>query len=495
MTERSDEADLADLGYEQKLSRSMSSFTAFALAFSMVSINTGVISMYKSPFDELGGSAVLLWLLVLPAVLLLVAVYAHLAGRLPITGYAYQWSSRLVGPNFGWFTGWIALISFFAGTAGTAAGLGAVFAPEIWADPTPHQVQALSIGCTVLVAIINIIGVRAASRINNIGASIELVGTVLLGIVLLAGVVFAFKHTQGPAILTDTTSLNGNAVGLTSISLAALLPVYVLLGWEGAADLAEETQNPRRAAPRAMFRAVIWSGVIGFAVFALLAMAMPSAPEQFFAGAENPVFRLVGEQVGGFARALLLVVAFASIFACLIANMAVATRMTFALSRDNMLPGSTALQAVGSRTRAPINAIILVAAIAIGLNLLNEGLVGKIYAMVGLTYYLTYALTLAAAWIAHRSGRIPAAGEGVFSLGRWLPAVVALGAAYCVAVIAALTVPEVNNQNAITVLVVLGFGFVWWVAVLRRRLRTGTAGPPKVAATPAHAGVPEPALD
>jgi amino acid transporter len=479
----SDATDLAALGYGQQLSRTMSPFTAFALAFSMVSINTGIVTLFLDPFNRIGGAAVLLWLLVIPMVLTLVAVYAHLAGRMPITGYAYQWSSRLVGPNFGWFTGWIALISFLAGTAGTAAAIGSVFAPEIWANPTTRQIQALSIGCTVIVAALNIIGVKIATRVNNIGASIELVGTVLLVIALLAGVLVFFGHTQGLRILTDTTPLSGGPITLGSIALAALLPVYVLLGWEGAADLAEETINPRKAAPKAMFRAVVVSGIIGFVVFALLAMALPSSPATFLTGSENPVLKLVAVQIGPFARALMIVVAFASIFACLIANMAVATRMTYALSRDNMLPGSKRLQSVGTRTRAPIQAIVLVAVVAIGLNLLNAGLVGKIYAMVGLTYYLTYALTMLATAIAEKRRTIPAATDGVFDLGRWLNPVVGLGLIWCLAVIAALTVPAENNQNAVTVLVVLAIGFLWWVTVLRQRLKAGTAGPPDVCRT------------
>jgi hypothetical protein len=41
----------------------------------------------------------------------------------------------------------------------------------------------------------------------------------------------------------------------------------------------------------------------------------------------------------------------------------------------------------------------------------------------------------------------------------------------------ALTLPEENRQNAITVAVVPGVGFLWWVLVLRRRLAAGIAGP------------------
>ena len=136
-----DEADLAALGYKQKLRRTMGPFTSFALAFSMVSINTGVVTLFADPFMRVGGVGILLWLIVIPLVACIVLVYAHLSSRIPVTGYAYQWSSRLVNKSYGWFTGWIALISFIAGTAGTAAAIGSVFAPEIWSDPTQGQIQ------------------------------------------------------------------------------------------------------------------------------------------------------------------------------------------------------------------------------------------------------------------------------------------------------------------------------------------------------------------
>ncbi|MEV7390430.1 APC family permease [Streptomyces sp. NPDC091215] len=268
------------------------------------------------------------------------------------------------------------------------------------------------------------------------------------------------------------------------VALAALLPVYVLLGWEGAADLAEETTAPRRTTPPAMIRAVAVSGAMGLIVFALLAIDLPSAPATFLSGSGNPVLHLVGARVGGVARAIMTVVAFASLFACLIANMAVATRMVFALARDRMLPGSTALASVGRRTGAPVAAILVITALAVVLNLLNAGLVEKIFAMVGLTYYLTYALTLIAAAIAHRKGRIPPAPEGVFGLGRWLWPTLVVGLVWCAAVIVVLTVPEENNQTAVTVVVGVGLGFLWWLFALRRRISAGRAGPPAQAAPP-----------
>ncbi|MCX4162047.1 MULTISPECIES: amino acid permease [Paraburkholderia] len=165
----SDDADLATLGYQQKLHRTMGSFTSFALAFSMVSINTGVVTLFSDPFTRVGGVGILLWLVVIPLVFCIVMVYSHLAGRIPLTGYAYQWSSRLAGNHFGWFTGWVAFISFAAGTAATSAAIGSVFAPEIWPNPTQLQIQLLSIGATVVVGVLNVFGIRIATRMNDLG--------------------------------------------------------------------------------------------------------------------------------------------------------------------------------------------------------------------------------------------------------------------------------------------------------------------------------------
>src|SRR3712207_2218891 len=101
-----DAQDLENLGYSQKLNRTIGAYTSFALGFSMITITTTIFSLFGSPFETLGGSAIWLWLPVTGGVLLITLIYARLSARLPVTGYAYQWSSRLVSPHYGWFTGW-----------------------------------------------------------------------------------------------------------------------------------------------------------------------------------------------------------------------------------------------------------------------------------------------------------------------------------------------------------------------------------------------------
>ena len=71
------------------------------------------------------------WVWVLPVALagqcLLMSVYAELAGKFPLANGAYQWSRRLIGPRYGWFTGWVGLCAFAVANT-TIAYLGAPWA-------------------------------------------------------------------------------------------------------------------------------------------------------------------------------------------------------------------------------------------------------------------------------------------------------------------------------------------------------------------------------
>lgn len=474
-----DDADLSEYGYEPKLARAIGGYTSFALSFSMVTITTTIFTLFADPFTKVGGVGIWLWLPVTAGVLMLTLVYGHLAARMPVTGYAYQWSSRLVGPHFGALVGWVALCSFFVGTASIALAMASVFAPEIWDSPTQHQIQLVAGVAIALAVIINIVGVKAAGWINNIGATTELVGTLGLGAVTVVGLLFFFDHKEGPSVLFDTHPVGGGGIGIGVIGLAALLPLYTLLGWEGAADLAEETHDPRRTAPRAMVRAVLVSGIAGFVIYAIFAMAIPFGIEDTVNQDRNPLFYVVSTQLGTGAARFIEVVALVSIFAALLANVTVATRMLFALSRDNVLPFGKRLAKVSDTTRAPVLCVVIVGVFALGINLLSAGLVAKVLSLTAVAYYTTYLLTMVATVYGQRRGTIPTAPSGYFNLGRWLVPLAGVGIVWSLVVIAYGTLPEDNRVAAEYFGYALLIGILYWALYLRRKITRGEAGPPK----------------
>jgi amino acid transporter len=484
-----DAMDLRRLGYTPKLHRAIGGYTSFALGFSMVSITTGIFTAFSAGLVNIGGVSIWLWLPVALGVLAIAFVYMHLGARIPLSGYAYQWSSRVGNVHLGWFTGWAAFLAFVAGTAGVATTFATVFAPEFWNHPSQHNIQLLA-GLVILICVVlNLVGVKIATMVNNVAASAELIGTFAIGLITLVGVLFFFKHQAGASILFDAHPTGHSHVNLEYVGLAALLPIFTLIGWEGCADLAEETRDPRRTAPRTMLRSLLVSAVAGFVLFGIFEMAIPHGVPAAVNANGSPLIYILDQQFGHGMGSLFKAIGFVAILSCALANMAVATRLLYSLSRDKMLPGHKVLSTVNERTRTPIACIAVIGAFALIINLLSAGIVTRVISIVAVCYYLTYMLTLIAVLLGDRQNRIPDA-PGYFTLRRSLRPLIWIGIGYTAIAIVALTVPAVNHISAEYSAGGMAIGAVWWLVYLRRRIAVRSAGPSEAAAPPTSPLVP-----
>ncbi len=470
------DADLAQFGYKQQLNRSLGAYTSFALAFSMISVTTTVFTQFGEPFQAIGGIAIWMWFPVGAGVVLLSLVYGHLAARLPVTGFAYQWASRIVSPNYGWFTGWNAQLCTLVGSAGIAEALASVFAPDVWSTPTHWDIALLATVAIIVAVCVNVLSIKIAGMVNNIGASVELVGT--LGFTLLVGIgLFFFHSKQGPSVLFQSGSANGQHLSFTTLGLALLLPVWTLAGWEGSADLAEETTDPRRIAPRAMRRAVLVSLGVAFVVYAVFAMAIPGPIGDTVNGTANPMVHIFQSHFGLALADVLQVVVFIAMFSCLLANITVATRTGFSLSRDRMLPFSHVWSKVNHTTATPIYTIMMVGAFAIAINLLSGGFVTNVLSVINVALYLTYGSTCVAVLIGVRRHSIPDAPPGYFGLGKWLVPVCIICCAFSVVVIVFMVAPPGSHTVLFYALGFEALGLIWYLLAVRGRLARKQAGP------------------
>jgi amino acid transporter len=483
--ELSDPKDVGDLhhfGYAQSLRRTMGPFASFSVAFSMVSITTAIFFLLPSLFGTSGAVGVWLWLPCAAGVFLIVLVYSHLAARIPITGFAYQWNSRLINPHYGWFTGYTALLAFIAGTAATAVALATVFAGDIWKTPTHGDIVLLATLAMAAAALINIVSIRAVSAVNNVGVLFEIIGSVVAAALLVVGSIFFFHHDAGFHILVSAERTSHGALWYGFV-LAALLPMYCFIGWEGSADLAEETHDPRRVTPFAMMRANLVSMGASVLMIVGFLIAIPHGMADLLGQSQNPLIYIFQSHFGAFAAGVLQVVVFLAIFSCVLANMVVATRLAFALSRDRMLPGSSVLGGVNARTRTPIASILLVAAVGIGINMLSAGIAANVVSICSVAYYFIYVLTVGGAIYAFQKKRIPALRDGDFSLGRWFLPVAAAAFIFASGVIVIALAPQEGHTAARYLLGAEVAGLLWYLLYLRRRLAANTVGVYRTAAS------------
>jgi len=463
-------------GYRQMLRRSMGLYSSFSLSFAAIAITVTVFTLFGQPFTTIGGVAVWLWIPITAGSLLIVAVWSHLVARVPITGYAYSWVSRIVNPSYGWFCGWTELAGWLLGTATIAISAAAVFSPYFWKVPTHHDIELFA-GIAIIIGLIaNIISVKVTSIVNDIGASAELFGTLGLGLLVAICLPF-FGHIQGPKILFHVGNVSGTPITLSVFVLAFLLPIYTISGWDASADLAEETRDPRRKIPRAMFRSVIAGGIGGFFLFAIYAMAIRGSVKVLVTGTQNPLIAVFESHFGSGSGYVIVVIAGFAMFSALLANIAAAGRVAYSLGRDNMLPVSGTWRYVNRTTRTPIYSLIAVAAVAEIANFASAGIVDRIIAATSVIFAAIYAFVLVGVLFAHRKGRIPAVEKGYFDLGRWLVPVSVAALCYTVIVALMMTLPVVNHVSGEYFLVIQAVGVLWFVVALRRRLRRGEAGP------------------
>jgi len=478
-----DARELGHFGYEQQLRRGIGGFSSFAVAFSLISVLTGIFANFDHGLRQVGGAVAFSWLAVLVGQLLVAVVLAELAVRIPLSGYGYQWSSRLVNPHVGFFVGWLLAMQFLSGFPGVCATLARHLGSQLgggWA--TASGTTTLSLVIIAAVTLVHLAGIRIAAVCNDAGVWAELVGVAALAAVLLGAAAF---HGMPLTALADARdAATGRPAGLSAWALSLLLGAWCLTGFEAAADLAEETRQPRRVVPRAILLSLTASGVAGFL---LLVGVVLSIPDLEAAQADAaPLATTLRSALGGRGLAAAFAVVGTSIFACALASMAATSRLLFSLARDRMLPGSRYLARIDPRQGTPLVAILFVAAVSatVVVALPTLEVITQISAVAG---YLGYAGILAAALAAPAEDR----REG-FRLGAARPWVGGLALVWVLGVVAALTIPEtvidgitLRHMPAVSTVLGLLAGVLVYLAVVRGRLLRGEAGPPR---RPAHDG-------
>jgi L-asparagine transporter-like permease len=127
-------------------------------------------------------------------------------------------------------------------------------------------------------------------------------------------------------------------------------------------------------------------------------------------------------------------------------------------------------------TQTPIVALVVFGFIDIGVLLYGYNQPSAYGTLVGATsiipYIIYFLITLAYAFKRRTTDAIP----GAFSLGRWAWPVLGFVLAYSVLIMVILSVPAIFHGSDRFVGYAFVLALLWYVAVLYRRLRNGTAG-------------------
>jgi len=160
--------------------------SAFALSFADLSPIVGIYTVFAISLVAAGPAFLWAFVIVLIGQLLVTAVFGNLVSKWPLQGSVYAWSRELIGPRYGWFTGW----AYMWGLTLTLAVLPITASPYILAAsgvsaPSQTTVELVAIGVLIFGSVANLFGGRLLKALIYIALTAELIASAGIGITLL----------------------------------------------------------------------------------------------------------------------------------------------------------------------------------------------------------------------------------------------------------------------------------------------------------------------
>jgi amino acid transporter len=397
----------------ETLNRSLSLWNSLTIGFATVSPVAGLYAIIGVQTVVTGGGWFGALALCLVMQMLVATVYAELSSQIPIAGGAYKWARQLGGAITGKYAGVIYVSSTIAMLT-TTAYTGGVWLAIFFGSGIGSGVTLVIWGAVFLVfcTVLNLVHVNLFKLVITLGVYAEIVGS--FGVALL---LFLFFRQHPFSELFEHLG-TGTAPSQTSAFLAALaISGWAFIGFDACSTIAEETHNPKRMVPRAIFLSLCMVGAVVLFNSAALTLSFNRDALAQTSATSDPVTPVIVNSFGSWAERPFLAIVMVAFLACGASMVQYTSRIVYSMAREGHMP------LVFSRvtaTKIPRNAVVCVVLLA-GLGLLfglNDGAVATVIAFGTGGLYAMFAMTTGVGLYTRLTGRWnPALGE--LKLGVW----------------------------------------------------------------------------
>lgn len=396
---------------DQALKRDFTLRSAFSLAFAYMSPIVCIYGVFAIALALVGPGFWLALPFAFAGQLLVAYALGEVASRYPFQGSLYAWAGRLLGPAYGWFTGWAyvwtVLIALVTVAVGAAQFWGAAFNIDVSAK------SSLIIGSVIVMAIATISNMvtRKLLRIMiALSITVEVIASIGLGVWLIA-----FHHVNPvSAILENGAGASGWS--LSTVLLAIGLAGWSFVGFESSGAIGEEVEDAPRNVPKALRYSLMAIAAIGLFGSLALLLAVPDIGAVLTGRDVDPITTTLSTHLGETGMRVFNGMFAIGFTACALGLQTGISRVIWAFARDRALPGSNWLARLSRREAIPLNALAVTAVLPLPIFFLTGSNVYSV--LVGFViggWYLTFAMVLIAAVIVRRRGVWK---PGPWSLGR-----------------------------------------------------------------------------
>lgn len=318
-------------------------------------IGSGVF-MLPASLAPYGWNAVIAWLLTIGGALCLAYVFARLAQAFPRAGGPFAYTEEAFGRAAGFLVAWSYWVSVWVSNAAltiAAVSYLSVFLPAL--AKIPGLPAVVTVAVVWLATAVNCAGARSAGWTQVVTTVLKLVP-----LVAVAGLAASVLLHKGAAAVTP---FHPSALSGGSITAAAALTLWALLGVETATIPADKVSDPVRTIPRATLYGTAFAGLIYLVVSSGVLLLTPIS---VLTGSNAPFVDFVAYHGGGDFRLVLAAFAAISALGALNGWVLVQGELPAAMAREGVFPawfGKT--NAAGTPVRALIASSVLVSVLVL----------------------------------------------------------------------------------------------------------------------------------
>ncbi|MEU6820664.1 APC family permease [Streptomyces atriruber] len=321
-------------------------------------LGTGIYATTGKVAGKVGGALWVPFAIGFVVAILTAASYVELVGKYPkAAGAALYTQKAFKTPFLTFIIAFMVMCSGLSSASAAARAFSGDYLAELTDDALPPTLIAITF--IVLLAALNMRGVSESVKTNVVLTLVELTG---LAIILAIGAYAVLTGDGEPSRLTQFESDGTGYALLTGVLGATALGFFAFVGFEDSVNMAEETKDPVRTFPRAIFIGVAVTGTI-YVLVALVSSLL--VDHKTLEGSSGPLLEVVKAGGVDFPHELFALIALFAVTNSALINIMMASRLCYGMANERILPRAMGRVLAGRRT--PVVGIVFVSLLAIGL--------------------------------------------------------------------------------------------------------------------------------
>ncbi|PFH50955.1 hypothetical protein AMATHDRAFT_3469 [Amanita thiersii Skay4041] len=480
--EQEDNALLARLGYKSEFRRAFSLLETIAFAFSIMGVCSAVSTTFFFPLIT-GGHVGMVWGWLIPSIFVLcvAASIAELTSSMPTSAGIYYFAAKLAPEKYSalisWITGWANVTGQIALACSIDFTTAQMIVTAVAVGSDGRVILGPSAAFGILIALLLTHAIACSAATHVLARFTFVYAFVYVSTTIAAIIALLVASGDNRATAQDAFTKLENNTGWKNDGWAFLLSftgaMWTLTGYDAAAHISEEVAGAARSAPIAILSGVAATEFLGFIMLIAASFATKSVSRLIESDLPLQIGQLYLDVFGKKGMLALWAVLISIQWVNGVTQGVDASRVTFALARDNGLPFSRWLKQVNPYTRTPVNAVWFVMFLSgiIGLLSYSETALSSLAGATVAGLYTSYAIPIFLRLTTGRSKFKP----GPFYLGRFSLVVNAIAFAWATFVVILLLFPLTEhissaadmNYAVVIVSAVFIFAALSWIVSAR----------------------------